>query len=188
MLLSNPYGPREVSIEVPEIDDDPEFLYKFFAVWMYEPELLTVLFQYEEEFEQFPLSWLSHLPAPAIRYLDNEYKGGTVHDEVIVQQVNEDSYLTDLAAVAKKLPPLNDRSTIISEITANYVDNRYASVINLVLPQIEYQMWLYAAFIHRHSEDDILSILITMTSGNSTRIHSNSRFRIQAEPQTIIHG
>jgi hypothetical protein len=155
MLLTAPYGPKETSIEVPTIGGDPDFIYKLFAVWIYKPGLWAALFQFEDDFEEFPLKWLTHLPLPTMRYLYNEFKNGNIRDEVIVQEVDQEGYLEQLERAVEKLPPLEERTRITSEIVENYRDGRYASSINLVLPQIEFLMWIYASFVHKYSLDDV---------------------------------
>ncbi|AFK20773.1 hypothetical protein E6P09_19265 (plasmid) [Haloferax mediterranei ATCC 33500] len=49
-----------------------------------------------------------------------------------------------------------EREDIIEEIANNYRDERYASVINLILPQIESFIWIYAAYLQEHKNEKIL--------------------------------
>lgn len=73
------------------------------------------------------------------------------------RSVPEDGYLDTLQKEAKELPSLSERSTIIDEMIDNYRDERYASVINLVLPQIEFLIWVYAAYVNKYSSHNIFS-------------------------------
>lgn len=159
VLRTGLYGPPQTQIDVPPIGGDNDFIYKLFAVWMHKPELPATLFQFEDEFREFPLQWLTHLSTPVMRNLYTTYKNGEIKEQVIIQEVESEGYFDALREKAERLPVLKNRSEILSEIIDNYKSGRYASMINLILPQIEFLMWIYAAYIDQHSPAAIFSNL-----------------------------
>ncbi|QCS41487.1 hypothetical protein [Natrinema versiforme] len=154
-LETFPYDEEDLEGELPRIGSDEMRVLKHFSIQIYNPKLYTSLFQFEEEFEDFPLRWLTHLTIPEIRTLYRKYKSGDDVEQAVVAEVDGDEYLDNLVTESIKLPSLREREEIISEVVENYKDGRYASVINLLYPQIEHIIWIYAAFLDEKKEVDI---------------------------------
>jgi hypothetical protein len=81
---------------------------------------------------------------------------GELPEEYLVNEVQSEGYLDNLYTETQKVPFFQDREDLIEEIIDNYRDERYASVINLLLPQIESFVWIYAAYLQEHKNEEIL--------------------------------
>lgn len=148
-----PYSQQKVEKGTRTINEDPRHLQKHYALEIDQPKLFTGLYTHEPEFQGFPYKWLSNLPMYLHRLLYETYKHGDLLERFVVDEIEEnDSYLDELREVAEILPPFQEREQIIDEIIANYEDERYASVINLILPQIEHLLWHYAAYMDSYRE------------------------------------
>ncbi len=155
-LWNFPYYSEDTESELPTISGDEYRIHKHYAVQIYKPELYTQLYHYEKEFEEFPLKWLSHLPVHLMRRLYRAYQEGDVKEEFVKWEVNGEGYLDGVLEEAKKIPPLRERGEIIEEVLENYRDERYASTVNLLYPQIEYLMWIYAAYLDSDRDAEII--------------------------------
>jgi hypothetical protein len=148
-----PYSQQKVEKGTVTINEDPRHLQKHYALEIDQPKLFTGLYTHEPEFQDFPYKWLSNLPMYLHRLLYETYKHGDLLERFVVDEIEEnDSYLDELREVAEILPPFREREQIVDEIIANYEDERYASAINLVLPQIEHLLWHYAAYMDTYRE------------------------------------
>jgi hypothetical protein len=155
-LWSFPYDSEDTASELPTISGDEYRIHKHYAVQIYKPQIYTQLYRHEEEFEQFPLRWLTHLPVYVMRGLYCSYQEGEMNEEFVKWEVNGEGYLNDLLEEIKKIPPLREREEIIEEAVENYQDERYASTINLLYPQIEFLMWIYAAYLDQETDAEIM--------------------------------
>jgi hypothetical protein len=155
-VKSFPYSKKDFEGGVNAISGDERAIEKYYAVQIWNPELFTMVYRFEEDYEEFPLKWLS-LPVPQIRLLYRRWQDtGEVPGEYLVKEVQSDGYLDELYTETQKVPFFKQREDILSEVIANYRDERYASVINLILPQIESFIWIYAAYLQEHKNEDII--------------------------------
>lgn len=152
-----PYSESDVERGTGAISGDERALEKHFAVQIWNPELYTMVYKFEEEYNEFPLKWLTHLPIYQDRLLYRRWQEtGDVQEDYLVNEVNSEGYLDNLLTEALKVPFFQERETIIEEIVDNFRDERFASVINLILPQIEAFVWIYAAYLQEHKNEEIL--------------------------------
>lgn len=150
-----PYDESDLKRELPTIDGDEYWIHKHYAVQISYPRLYTPLYRFEEEYEDFPLKWLSDITVPQARSLYYQYKEGDLDESFVVDEVQRDGYFEDLLDEAEKLPPFREREDILQEVVDNYHDDRYASIINLLLPQIEFLLWIYGAYLDTLRGEDI---------------------------------
>ena len=130
---------------------------KHFAIRIYNPRVYTGLFHFEPKYEEYPLQWLD-LPLGRDRKLFEFFKCGKDVEEVIVNEVNAEGYFDRFINNIMKIPSYRDREDLLREIPTAFSSGLYGSVINLTLPQIEYLMWQYAAFIDTKGNIDILDV------------------------------
>jgi len=156
-VKSFPYSQSEVEKGTGAISGDEQAKEKHYAVQIWNPELHTTVYSSEEEYDEFPLKWLTHLPIHQDRLLYREWQDtGEVPEEYLVNEVQSEGYLDNLFSETQKVPFFQKREGIIKEVISNYRDERYASVINLILPQIESFVWIYAAYLQDHKNEEIL--------------------------------
>lgn len=152
-----PYSESDVEQGTGAISGDPRAVEKHFAVQIWNPELYTTVYKFEEDHDEFPLKWLTHLPIYQDRLLYRRWQEtGEVEEEYLVNEVNTEGYLDNLLTEVLKVPFFQERETIIEEVIGNFRDGRFASVINLILPQIEAFVWIYAAYLQEHKNEEIL--------------------------------
>lgn len=152
-----PYSESDVEQGTGAISGDERAVEKHFAVQIWNPELYTMVHTFEEGYDDFPLKWLTHLPIHQGRLLYRQWQEtGEVEEEYLVNEVNSEGYLDSLLTEALKVPFFQERETIIEEVIDNFRDGRFASVINLILPQIEAFVWIYAAYLQEHKSEEIL--------------------------------
>lgn len=168
-----PYDEDDLQEDLPKIDSDENRTLKHFAIQIYNPKLYTSLFQFEDDFEDFPLRWLTHLTIPEIRTLYRKYQSGEEVEKAVITEVEKDGYFDELISDCIKLPSLRRRKQIIEEVVANYRDERYASVINLLYPQIEYLIWIYAAFLDENEENLFIDVEYDNIWGFNYRNHDD---------------
>ncbi|WP_435079301.1 hypothetical protein [Halococcus sp. AFM35] len=150
-----PYSVEQIKEDPPTANGDPNHFLKHCAVRIYKPNLYSQLYVHEAEYEDYPLKWV---PAPVCedRLAYGAFKQGEMPEAVITGRVNSEGYLDELLSDVEIVPPFRQRTDLIEEVVANYRDERYASVINLILPQIEFLMWKYAAHLDSNRNVDIL--------------------------------
>lgn len=154
---SFPYSQSDVEKGTGAISGDERAMEKHYAVQIWNPELYTMVYRFEEEYDEFPLKWLTHLPIHQCRLLYRQWQEtGEVPEEYLVNEVQSEGYLDTLFTETQKVPFFQEREDLIEEIVDNYRDERYASVINLLLPQIESFVWIYAAYLQEHKGEEIL--------------------------------
>lgn len=156
-VKSFPYSQSDVEEGTRAISGDERAKEKHYAVQIWNPELHTTVYSSEEEYDEFPLKWLTHLPIHQDRLLYRQWQDtGDLPEEYLVNEVQSEGYLDNLYAETQKVPFFQERGDIIEEIVDNYRDERFASVINLILPQIESFVWIYAAYLQEHKNEEIL--------------------------------
>jgi hypothetical protein len=156
-VKSFPYSQSDVEKGTGAISGDERGKEKHYAVRIWSPELYTTVYSFEEEYREFPLKWLTHLPIHQDRLLYREWQDtGDIPGEYLVNEVQSEGYLDNLFSETQKVPFFQKREDIVEEVISNYRDERYASVINLILPQIESFVWIYAAYLQEHKNEDIL--------------------------------
>lgn len=156
-VKSFPYSQSDIEKGTGAISDDERALEKHYSVQIWNPELYTMVYRFEEEYYDFPLKWLTHLPIHQDRLLYRQWRDtGELPEEYLVNEVRSKGYLDNLLAETQKVPFFQEREGIIEEIVDNYRDGRYASVINLILPQIESFVWIYAAYLQEHKDEELL--------------------------------
>ncbi|MDZ7850335.1 MAG: hypothetical protein U5K70_05835 [Halodesulfurarchaeum sp.] len=156
-VKSFPYSQSDVEEGTGAISGDERAKEKHYAVQIWNPELYTTVYSSEKEYDEFPLKWLTHLPIHQDRLLYREWQDtGEVPEEYLINEVQSEGYLDNLFSETQKVPFFQKREGIIKEVISNYRDERYASVINLILPQIESFVWIYAAYLQEHKNEEIL--------------------------------
>lgn len=154
---SFPYSQSYVERGTGAISGDERAMEKYYAVQIWKPEIYTMVYRFEEEYDEFPLKWLTHLPIHQDRLLYRQWQDtGELPEEYLVNEVQSEGYLDNLYTETQKVPFFQDRKELIEEIIDNYRDERYASVINLILPQIESFVWIYAAYLQEHKNEEML--------------------------------
>lgn len=152
---SFPYDASDLQSETVTIDGDEYRIHKHYALQILKPRLSTQLYRFEEAYEDFPLRWLTDLTIPQARALYQKYRKGDFDESFVVDEVERDGYFDELLEGVAKLPPFRERKDLMQEVVGNYRDERYASVINLLLPQIEFLLWIYGAYLD-HQAGEII--------------------------------
>lgn len=133
----------------PTISNDKLRFQKYLAMKIYKPELFLYLFEHEEKFKKFPLNWLMHLTIPEIGFLYEEYKKGKLRTDYLKSEVSRENYLNSFFIETQELPFFKKRKRFIEQIIENHNKGKYASTINLILPQIEAFIWIIAAYLQK---------------------------------------
>jgi hypothetical protein len=152
---SFPYDDSDLQSETATIDGDEYRIHKHYALQILKPRLYTQLYRFEEEYEDFPLRWLTDLTIPQARALYQKYKQGDFDESFVVDEVERDGYFDEVLEEVAKLPPFREREDLMQEVVDNYRDERYASAINLILPQIEFLLWIYGAYLDQQAGESI---------------------------------
>jgi hypothetical protein len=152
---SFPYDDSDLQSETATIDGDEYRIHKHYALQILKPRLYTQLYRFEEEYEDFPLRWLTDLTIPQARALYQKYKQGDFDESFVVDEVERDGYFDEVLEEVAKLPPFREREDLMQEVVENYRDERYASAINLILPQIEFLLWIYGAYLDQQAGESI---------------------------------
>lgn len=152
---SFPYDESDLQSETATIDGDEYRIHKHYSLQILKPRLYTQLYRFEEEYEDFPLRWLTDLTIPQARALYQTYKQGDFDESFVVDEVERGGYFDELLEEVAKLPPFRERENLMQEVVDNYRDERYASVINLILPQIEFLLWIYGAYLNQQTGETI---------------------------------
>ncbi|MDR5657702.1 hypothetical protein RH831_10995 [Halodesulfurarchaeum sp. HSR-GB] len=152
---SFPYDKSDLQSEIATIDGDEYRIHKHYALQILKPRLYTQLYRFEEEYEGFPLRWLTDLTIPQARAVYQKYKQGDFDESFVVDEVEREGYFDDLLEEVAKLPSFREREDLMQEVVDNYRDERYASVINLILPQTEFLLWIYGAYLNQQAGETI---------------------------------
>lgn len=143
-----PYNIDDVK-ENPLISENKLLFQKYLTLKIYKPDLFVTLFHYESRFQKFPLNWLLHLTISELRNLYAEYKRGRLRTDYFKSEVSEKNYFKSLLEKSQELPFFQKRKRFIEQIIENHQNKRYASSINLILPQIEALIWVIAAYLQK---------------------------------------
>lgn len=125
-----------------------------YKIW--KPHFWYPLYQYEDEYKDFPLKWLGFkLSVWSYEYLYQRWKEGDDLTPILESFYDgEDAFKTMIDKCRfnyigfKRVPLLN-------EIIGNYRDQRYASVVTLALTQVEGIIWDLAVFLHNNRVERI---------------------------------
>lgn len=152
-----PYTESETTYNWEPVDGDETRHLKHISIRIYNPRLYTRLHQFEPEYKEYPLQWLD-FTIGRDRHLFNFFKDDEDIEQAILSRVNSDGYFDEFIDNLTKIPSYRNREDLLEEIPTAFSCDLYGSVINLVLPQIEYLMWQYAAFIDSKGSSEILDI------------------------------
>ncbi|MCD4845547.1 MAG: hypothetical protein K8R25_13785, partial [Methanosarcinales archaeon] len=153
-----PYSIKDTKAPI-TVSRDPSFLQKYYSLKIFQPELFTIIFQYEKKYEKFPFKWLTYLTVPQYRCLYEEFKKGNIREEVLLDEVNSDGFFNDFFENSQHLHFFKERKRFIEQIIENHRTGRYASAINLIFPLMESFLWVFAAYVHKHKKQKIFKAL-----------------------------
>jgi len=157
-LQKFPYSIKDTKDSI-TVSGDSSFLQKYCSLKIFQPELFTTIFQYEKKYEKFPLKWLTHLTIPQYRRLYEEFKKGSLRENVLLDEVNSDGFFNDFFEKSQHLNFFRERKRFIEQIIENHRTGRYASAINLIFPLMESFLWVFAAYVHKHKKKKIFKAL-----------------------------
>lgn len=118
-----------------------------YKIW--KPDFLHPMYQYEEDYQNFPLKWLGFkLTVWAFEYLYHKWKRDRDLDHILESFYDsEDTFKTIRARCRSNILGFR-RVRLLKEIIGNYQDQRYASAITLALTQVEGVIWDLAVILH----------------------------------------
>jgi len=152
-----------------------------YKIW--KPDFIHSLFQYEDEYQKFPLKWLGFkMEAWLYHRLYLRWKKGEDLSKLLETFYDgKDSFET----IRKKCKSNHigvRRLQIIDELIKNYEDQRYASTVALALTQIEGVIWDLAITLNNIGAERIFERnKVGFDESRSLRLIDKKGNRVQAE-------